>query len=126
MLKEKIINTPTNLDNLELLMSVARIYKKNLNKENWCITERLNGINLSIITDGKEIVSSNNKYFIKINDKTFIPELYEYLIKKYNFKYLQLFGKIIGGTYTHKNVKNNHIKSIFKKPNYCPNINFII
>lgn len=126
MLKEDIIKIPNYLNDINLLKNVSGIYKRKVNENNWCIIERLNGIKLSIISDGKEITSSNNKYFTKIRDKTFIPELFNYLENKYQFKYIQIIGKVIGGIYNHKNIKNNNIKSIFRKPYYCPNISYII
>jgi len=133
-----IVKIPTHLDNIEVLHCVTSIYKNNINYDEWYLTEKLKGIHISIITDGFFVSISNNKYKSLINKYFSIIGLYQSVINRnghntYSDNYIyeeiksvQVSGYLIGGIYNHKDIKNNNIKSIFKRPYYNPGIIYVI
>lgn len=110
---------------------------KQLEKVDWCVTEKIHGANFSFIYEDKTLKFAKRKETLQWSDDFFAFQL---VVEKIEHKIWRLFkafqqetpfdkctiyGELFGGAYPHKDVKNNNdLQAIQTGVYYTPDIAF--
>jgi Rnl2 family RNA ligase len=138
-----IFKSYSDIENSYRKAFIDKIIEDGLDKQSYCIQEKVHGANYQFSYDGTELKTGSRTEFLsggtfyndqivieKYSDK--IPQIYNYLQEyhlcfdtehKY-FKTLTIYGELFGGSYPHPDVEKKNIKQIQKGVFYTPDIEF--